>query len=151
MRWQICFKRAKHWSRWRNALKIRNSLKMIKKIKFTTIEIFKIKTILTCAKDTTIALKMRKNARNNKINLIIKIVAMKSFIYFCKSRIKRMMIRKTTEIAIIVKRKNILQRIILNSNKIIFKSTLWKTFDKTFNKTNKKHFYHELSSKFRTI
>ena len=40
------------------------------------------------AKNTTIALKMRKNARNNEINLIMKIVAMKSFVYFCESRIK---------------------------------------------------------------
>ena len=103
------------------------------------------------AKSTTVALKMRKNARNNEINLITKIVAVKSFVCFCESRIKRTMIRKMTEIVIIVKRKNTLQRIVSNLSKIIFKSTLWKTFDRTFNKTNKKRFHHKLSSKFRMI
>ena len=107
--------------------------------------------ILIRAENTTVALKMRKNARNNKINLITKIVIIKSFVCFYKSRMKRAIIRKTTEIVTIVKRKNILQRIVSNSSKIIFKLTLWKVFDKTFNKTNKKRFYHELSSKFQMI
>ena len=83
-----------------------------------------MKTILIRVKNTTIALKMRKNAQNNEINLKIKIVAMKLFVCSCESQMKRAMIRKTTKIVTIVKRKNILQRIISNSNKIIFKSTL---------------------------
>ena len=97
---------------------------MIKKTKFITIEIFKMKTVLIYAKSMTVALKMRKNARNNEIDLITKIVAVKSFVCFCESRIKRTMIRKMTEIVIIVKRKNTLQRIVPNLNKIIFKSML---------------------------
>ena len=69
------------------------------------IKIFKMKAISIHAKNTTIALKMRKNARNNEINLIIKIVAMKLFIYFYESRMKRAMTWKTTEIVIIMKKK----------------------------------------------
>ena len=88
------------------------------------IKTFKMKMISIRAKHTTIVLKMRKNARNNKINLIMKIVAIKSFDYFYESRIKRAMFQKTTKIIIIVKRKNTLQRIVLNLNKRIFKSTL---------------------------
>ena len=52
------------------------------------IEIFKMKMILTCTKDTTIALKMQKNVQNSEINLIKKIVAMKSFDCFYKSQMK---------------------------------------------------------------
>ena len=52
------------------------------------IETFKRKTILIYIKNTTIVLKMRKNARNNEINLIIKFVAMKSFVSFCELRVK---------------------------------------------------------------
>ena len=44
------------------------------------IKTFKIKVILINAKDITVALKMQKNARNNEINLIIKIVAVISFV-----------------------------------------------------------------------
>ena len=110
-----------------------------------------MKTVLTCAENTTIALKMRKNARNNEINLITKIVAIKSFVCFYESRVKRAMIQRTTEIIIIMKRKNTLQKIVSNSSKIIFKSTLWKTFDRAFNKTSKKRSHYKLSSKFQTI
>ena len=110
-----------------------------------------MKTVLICVKNTTIALKMRKNARNNKIDLITKVVIMKSFIYFCESRMKRAMTRKTTKIITIMKRKNTLQRIVSNSSKIIFKSTLWKIFDKALNKASRKRFHHKLSLKFWTI
>ena len=103
------------------------------------------------AEDTAVALKMRKNARNNEIDLITKIVAVKSFVCSCESRMKRTMIQKMTETATIARRKNTLQRIVSNSNRIIFKSTLWKIFDKTFNRTDKRRFYYELSSKFRMI
>ena len=51
-----------------------------------------MKTISIRIKDTTVALKMRKNAQNNKINLITKIVTMKSFDCFYESRMKRTMI-----------------------------------------------------------
>ena len=51
-----------------------------------------MKAILIRAENTAVALKMRKNARNNKIDLITKIVAMKLFVYFCESRMKRAMI-----------------------------------------------------------
>ena len=124
---------------------------MIRKIKFTIIKTFKIKTISIRVKNTTIALKMRKNARSNEIDLITRIIAVKLLVYFCKIWIKQIIISKTTEIVTIVKRKNTLQRIVSNSNKIIFKLILWKTFDKALNKTNKRHFFHELSLKFRTI
>ena len=40
-----------------------------------------MKTISIRAKDSTVALKMQKNARNNEIDLITKIVAMISFVY----------------------------------------------------------------------
>ena len=110
-----------------------------------------MKTISIRAENTTIALKMRKNARNNEIDLVTKIVAVKSFAYFCKSRVKRVVIRKTTEIVIIVERKNILQRIVSNLSRIILKSTLWKIFDRALNRTNRKHFHYELSLKFRMI
>ena len=82
-----------------------------------------MKIILIRAKDSTIVLKMRKNAQNSKINLMIKIIAMISFICFNKSRMKRAMIQKTIEIAIII-RKNILLRLVLKLSKRIFKLTL---------------------------
>ena len=110
-----------------------------------------MKTILIRAKDTAVALKMRKNTRNNEIDLITKIVAVKSFVCFCESRMKRTMIRKMTRIVIIMKRKNTLQEIVSNSSRIIFKLMLWKTFDKAFNRTSKKRFHYELLSKCRTI
>ena len=47
-----------------------------------------MKAILICAKDLTVALKMQKNAQNNKIDSRTKIVAIISFVYFNKSRIK---------------------------------------------------------------
>ena len=49
---------------------------------------------------------------------------MKLFVCFCKLRMKRAIIQKTTEIVTIVKRKNTLQKIVSNLNKIIFKLTL---------------------------
>ena len=64
-----------------------------------------MKTILICAENSTVALKMQKNARNNKINLITKIVAMISFVCFNKSRMKRTMIRKMTETVTTVTKK----------------------------------------------
>ena len=51
-----------------------------------------MKIILTCAKNLIIALEIRKNVRNNEIDSITKIIAMISFIYFNKSRMKRAMI-----------------------------------------------------------
>ena len=47
-----------------------------------------MKTILVRIKNLTVALKMRKNARNNEIDLIMKIVAIILFVYFNKSRVK---------------------------------------------------------------
>ena len=64
-----------------------------------------MKTILIRAKSLTVTLKMQENAQNSKINLIIKIVAMISFVCFNESRIKRTVIRKTTEVATITIKK----------------------------------------------
>ena len=50
-----------------------------------------MKAILIRAKNLTVALKIRENARNNEIDLITKIVAMISFVYFNESRIRRAM------------------------------------------------------------
>ena len=64
-----------------------------------------MKVILICAKNSTVTLKMRKNARNSKIDLITKIVAIILFVCFNKSRMRRAMIRRTTEIATIMIKK----------------------------------------------
>ena len=68
-----------------------------------------MKAISIRAEDSTIALKMRKNARNNEINSITKIVAMISFVCFNESRIKRIMIRRMTEAVIIVIKKHFIK------------------------------------------
>ena len=88
------------------------------------IETFKMKIILICIKDTTVALKMQKNARNNEIDLIKKIIIMKLFDCFYESRMKRTTTRKTTETVIDVKRKNTFQKIVSNLSRIIFKLIL---------------------------
>ena len=67
---------------------------------------------------------MRKNAQNSETDLTIKIIAMISFIYFNKSRVKRAMIQRMTKFIIIVTRKYILQKTVLSLNKITFKLTL---------------------------
>ena len=56
------------------------------------IKILKMKTILIRTKDTIVALKMQKNAQNNEIDLIKKIIIMKLFDCFCKSQVKRITI-----------------------------------------------------------
>ena len=68
-----------------------------------------MKAILIRAKDLTIALKMQKNAQNNEINLITKIVAVILFVCFNKSRMKRIMIQKTTEVIITVTKKHFIK------------------------------------------
>ena len=72
------------------------------------IEVFRMRQILTCAEDTTVALRIRRKARSSEIDLIKKIVAVKHSDCFCKSRMKRAMTRKVTRIVTIVKRKNTL-------------------------------------------
>ena len=110
-----------------------------------------MRAILTCAKNSTIALKMRKNARNSEIYLITKIVVTILFVCFNKSRIRWIKTRRITKVVIIMIRKNILLKIVLSLNKRIFKLTLWKAFDRTFTKTNKKTFFRNLSLKFWMI
>ena len=110
-----------------------------------------MKAILIYAKDSTFALKMQKNVQNSEIDSVTKIVAVILFVYFNKSRMRRIMIRKTTKVVTTVIKINILLRIVLNLNKRIFKLTLWKAFDRTITKTNKKHFFRDLSLKFRII
>ena len=105
-------------------IKTRNFLKIIRKIKLITIETFWMKVILICVKNLTIALKIRKNARNSKIDLIIKIVVIISFVYFNKSRMKWIMIWKTIQSITTVIRKNILLKIVLSLSKRILKLTL---------------------------
>ena len=51
-----------------------------------------MKAILIRAEDSTVALKIRKNARNSKIDLITKIVAIISFVYLNELRVKRIII-----------------------------------------------------------
>ena len=100
------------------------------------------------AENSTVSLKMRENTRNNKIDLITKIVAIISFVYFNKSRVKWIMIQRTTEVITIVI-KNILLKIVLSLSKKIFELTLWKAFDRILIKARKKHFLRDSSSKFR--
>ena len=71
-----------------------------------------MKTILIRVKDSTVALKMRKNARNNKIDLKTKIIVMILFVCFNESRIKRIMIRKIIKVVTVITRKDILLKIV---------------------------------------
>ena len=83
-----------------------------------------MKAISIRAKDSTVALKMQKNARNSEIDSITKIIAIILFVCFNESQIRRAMIRKMTEIATIVTRRDILLKIVLSLNRKILKSTL---------------------------
>ena len=64
-----------------------------------------MKAILIHAKDSTVALKMQENVRNSKIDSIMKIIAIILLVCFNKSRMKRTVIRRMTEVVIIVTKK----------------------------------------------